>query len=160
MARWHELYRACASPGICDQYGHMNVRWYAHFLDDAIFHIWSKFGTGWKEMEAHGVHTVTASTTTHFRKEIKSADLFVVESGVARCGSKSVTFRQHFKSVETGETHGYQDVVEVFFDPKTRKSTAMPAQSARRWRGVGEGVRARGDLGLRPKLSPWRTAGP
>lgn len=127
VARWHELHRGVCFPWHCDQYGHMNVRWYAHFLDDAIFHIWSKLGTGWKEMEEHGVHTVTASTTTHFRKEIKSADLFVVESGVARCGSKSVTFRQHIKNVETGETHGFQDVVEVFFDPNTRKSTAMPA---------------------------------
>ena len=78
-------------------------------------------------MEAHGVHTVTASTTTHFRKEIKSADLFVVEGGVARCGTKNVTFRQRITNVETGEIHGYQDVIEVFFDPNTRKSTPMPA---------------------------------
>ena len=126
VGRWHELHRGVCFPWHCDQYGHMNVRWYAHFLDDAMFHIWSKLGTGWKEMEAHGVHTVTASTTTQFRKEIKSADLFVVESGVARCGSKSVTFRQRILNVESGETHGFQDVVEVFFDPKTRKSTPMP----------------------------------
>lgn len=127
VGRWHELHRGVCFPWHCDQFGHMNVRWYAHFLDDSIFHVWSKLGTGWKEMEAHGVHTVTASTTTHFRKEIKSADLFVVEGGVARCGSKSVTFRQRITNVETGEIHGYQDVIEVFFDPNTRKSTPMPA---------------------------------
>jgi acyl-CoA thioester hydrolase len=127
VGRWHDLHRGVCFPWHCDQFGHMNVRWYAHFLDDAIFHVWSKLGTGWKEMEAHGVHTVTASTTTHFRKEIKSADLFVVEGGVARCGSKSVTFRQRITNVETGEIHGYQDVIEVFFDPNTRKSTPMPA---------------------------------
>jgi acyl-CoA thioester hydrolase len=126
IERWHELHRGVCFPWHCDQYGHMNVRWYAHFFDDAMFHIWSRLGTGWKAMEALGVHTVTATNTTHFRKEIRSADLFVIEGGVARCGSKSVTFRQRMTNVETGEVHALQDVVEVFFDPKTRKSAPIP----------------------------------
>ena len=126
-ARWHELHRGVCFPWHCDQWGHMNVRWYAHCFDDAIFHIWSKLGTGWKAMHAAGVHTVTASTITHFRKELTSADLFVIEGGIARCGNKSVTFRQRLTNVETGAVHAYQDVIDVFFDPATRKSTAMPA---------------------------------
>ena len=128
VARWHELHRGVCFPWHKDQWGHMNVRWYAHFFDDAIFHIWSKIGTGWKAMEAQGVHTVTASTTTRFRKEVVPADLFIIEGGVARCGSKSVTYRMRMSHVETGETLAYQDVVEVFFDPNTRASTPMPAE--------------------------------
>ena len=126
VARWHELHRGVCFPWHCDQWGHMNVRWYAHFFDDAIFHIWSRVGAGWKAMEALGVHTVTASTVTHFRKEVRAADLFVVEGGVARCGTRSVTYRQRMTHVETGEVLACQDVVEVFFDPETRASTPMP----------------------------------
>ncbi len=124
--RWYELHRGVCFPWHCDQWGHMNVRWYAHFFDDAIFHIWPKVGSGWKAMAEFGVHTVTASTTTHFRREITAADLFVIDGGVARCGTKSVTFRQRMTHVETGKVLAYQDVVEVFFDPETRLSATMP----------------------------------
>lgn len=126
MANWLELHRGVCFPWHCDQFGHMNVRWYAHFFDDAIFHLWPRIGISWKAMEERGVHTVTASTTTQFRQEVKSADLIVIEGGVARCGTKSVTFRQRMLNVDTGETHALQDVVEVFFDPTTRKSAAIP----------------------------------
>ena len=126
MANWLELHRGVCFPWHCDQFGHMNVRWYAHFFDDAIFHLWPRIGISWKAMEARGVHTVTASTTTQFRQEVKAADLILIEGGVARCGTKSVTFRQRMLNIDTGETHALQDVVEVFFDPKTRSSAPIP----------------------------------
>lgn len=131
VARWHALHRGVCFPWHCDQWGHMNVRWYAHVFDDAIFHIWSHLGTGWERMKELGVHTVTASTVTHFRKEVTSADLFRIDGGVARCGTRSVTFRQRMSHVETGEVLAYQDVVEVFFDPETRRSAQIPDEVRR-----------------------------
>ena len=104
----------------------MNVRWYAHFFDDAMFHTWPKIGVNWGDMEARGVHTVTASTTTYFQKEVKSADLFRIESGIGRCGTKSVTFSQRMVNVETQDIHASQSVTEVFFDPNTRSAVQIP----------------------------------
>ena len=104
----------------------MNVRWYSHFFDDAMFHAWPKIGVKWRDMETRSVHTVTASTTTYFQKEVKSADLFRIESGVGRCGNKSVTFSQRLVNVETHDTHASQSVTEVFFDPDTRSAVQIP----------------------------------
>ena len=126
MSNWLQLHRGVCFPWHCDQFGHMNARWYAHFFDDAIFHIWPRIGVAWKAMEKQGVHTVTASTTTQFKQEVKAADLIVIEGMVARCGTKSVTFRQRMLNVDTGVTHALQDVVEVFFDPKSRTSVSIP----------------------------------
>lgn len=128
VARWHPLSSGVCFPWHCDQWGHMNVRWYAHLFDDAIFHIWSRVGTGWGRMEELGVHTVTGSTVTHFRKEVTAADLYRVDGGVARVGNRSVTFRQRMSHVETGDVLAFQDVVEVFFDPKTRRSAPIPGE--------------------------------
>ena len=44
MAAWMETYRGVVFPWHCDQFGHMNVRWYAHIFDDAAFHIWPLLG--------------------------------------------------------------------------------------------------------------------
>ena len=40
MENWLETHRSLVFPWHCDQFGHMNVRWYAHFFDDATFHMW------------------------------------------------------------------------------------------------------------------------
>ena len=36
---WFDLYRGIVMPAHCDIYGHLNVRQYAAFFDDAGWHI-------------------------------------------------------------------------------------------------------------------------
>jgi len=127
MAAWMETHRGVVFPWHCDQFGHMNVRWYAHFFDDAAFHIWPMLGFSLQQIEeTFGVHTVVARTTTDFVKELKAGDLFRIETGVGRIGTKSLTYRQRMVHVDTGDTHATQDAVEVFFDPRSRQSAPVP----------------------------------
>jgi len=128
MGEWRETGRGCAFPWVCDQFGHMNVRWYAHAFDDAAFHLWSIYGIGQQWMLDRGIHTVAAHTATDFRLEVAAGGLFVVESAFSRVGSKSVTFKQRMLGADTGDLHATQTVVEVIFDPETRKSTPVPDQ--------------------------------
>lgn len=124
---WSELLRGVVHPWHHDQFGHMNVRWYAHFFDDAAFHLYPVFGTSLTRIQReHGVHTVTASATTNFIKELSAGDLIRIDGGVGRIGNKSVTFALRMINVDTGELHATYDMVEVFFDPNTRKSTDIP----------------------------------
>ncbi len=125
---WRELTRGVVHPWHHDQFGHMNVRWYAHFFDDAVFHLWSEFGIGLQTLERDfGVHSVTARATTDFVKELTAGDLVRIEGGVARLGTKSVTFAMRMRHVDTGEIHATYNIVEVLFDPKTRASAPIPA---------------------------------
>ena len=126
VSNWLETHTGVCFPWHCDQFKHMNVRWYAHAFDDGMFHLWPKLGVSWHAMEEKGVHTVTASTTTYFQKELQVGNLFKIEGGVVHCGNKSVTFSQRMVNVETLETHASQTVTEVFFDPKTRKAAPIP----------------------------------
>ncbi len=126
MSAWQETFRGVVFPWHCDQFGHMNVRWYAHFFDDAGFALWPKLGIGYKTMEDQGFHTVIGQTTTNFVRELKAGDMVVIQSGFSRVGSKSVTVAQRMTHAENGDLHASQDMIEVFFDPVSRSAIPIP----------------------------------
>ena len=127
MARRIELSRGVVHPWHHDHFGHMNVRHYAPFFDDASYHLWTRLGLPYSRMiQDHGIHCVTAQATTNFLRELTAGDLIAIDGWVARVGTKSVTFRLEMRHADTGDLHATYDLVEVFFDPKTRSSTAMP----------------------------------
>lgn len=122
-----ELMRGVIHPWHHDHFGHMNVRHYAPFFDDACYHLWTRLGIGYEPMMAqYGVHCVTAQATTGFMKELTGGDLVVIDGTVIRVGGKSATFGLRMLHAETGALHATYEVVEVFFNPATRKAARMP----------------------------------
>ncbi len=127
MTGWTETHRAVVFPWNCDHLGHLNVRYYGHFFDDAGWHLWSTIGLSHATLKASGVGTVVAKITTDFIHEASPGELLLIESAFTRVGGKSLTMSQRMTNVETGILLATQEVVEVFFDYATRKSTEMPA---------------------------------
>ncbi len=124
-----ELLRGVVHPWHHDQFGHMNVRHYAPFFDDATFHLWTLLDLPYSRMLVeHGVHTVSARATTTFIRELKAGDLIRIDGAVTRIGGRSVTFHLRMFHADTGELHATYDLVEVFFDPETRGSAPIPPQ--------------------------------
>ena len=122
-----ELLRGVVHPWHHDHFGHMNVRHYAPFFDDAVYHMWTMLGLPYSGMLAeHGVHTVTAEAKTRFLNELTAGDLIAIDGAVSRIGTKSCVFHLRMHHADTGALHATYDVVEVFFDPDTRASAAMP----------------------------------
>lgn len=122
-----EVLRGVVHPWHHDHFGHMNVRHYAPFFDDAVYHFWTVVGAPYRTMLAeHGVHTVSAQATTGFVKELVAGDLIRIEGEVTRLGTKSCTLRFRMVHADTGTLHATYDLVEVFFDPQTRAAAPMP----------------------------------
>ena len=122
-----ELLRGVVHPWHHDHFGHMNVRHYAPFFDDAVYHMWTRLGLPYSDMQArHGVHTVSAQATTGFLRELVAGDLIVIDGAVSRIGGKSCTLHLRMIHADTGTLHATYDVVEVFFDPGQRRSAPMP----------------------------------
>lgn len=127
MAQRLEVMRGVIHPWHLDHFGHMNVRHYAPFFDDAIYHAWAQLGLSYDQMQArYGIHAVTAQATTEFKRELVAGDLIVIDAAVARLGNRSCTFHLRMLQADTGTVHATYDVVEVFFDPTTRQSAPMP----------------------------------
>jgi acyl-CoA thioester hydrolase len=126
MATWRESGRGMVFPWLCDQFGHMNVRWYAAHFDDASFQVWPLVGLGPAEFEKRGVVAVVASTKIDFVREIHVGRAFVMRSGFVRVGGKSVTYMTRMFDAESGTLHAVNEATEVFFDPRARKAAPMP----------------------------------
>ena len=47
---WMELTRGVVHPWHHDHFGHMNVRHYAPFFDDASYHLWTMLGLPYSVM--------------------------------------------------------------------------------------------------------------
>lgn len=73
-----------------------------------------------------GLHTVTGRATTEFRLELSAGDLVIIDCSITRIGSKSCTFLERMRHVDTGVVHATYLVSEVFFDPQTRKAVRIP----------------------------------
>jgi len=114
-------------PWHIDQFGHMNVRWYSHFFDDAAFQFLNKLGLDQTAMiEDFGIHSVTAQASTTFQVELQSGTCIEIFGRIKRMGSKSVTFEYLMTGSSTNVDHAICEAVEVFVDAKTHQSIEIP----------------------------------
>jgi acyl-CoA thioester hydrolase len=124
--QWVELYRSVVMPAHCDLYGHMNVRHYAAFFDDAGFHLMSKAGVSLTELRGRGLGSVVASLTIDFRHELTAGQLVLISGAYTRIGHKSATSEMRMYDADTMTHCATQTTVEVFFDTTRRISVPIP----------------------------------
>ena len=125
-ATWFELYRTIVMPAHCDLYGHMNVRHYAGFFDDAGWHILAMAGISLAEVKARGLGTVMASLTIEFHHEITAGALVLVRGAVTRVGTKSFNYELRLYEADAMTHCATEKAVEVCFDTSARKGVALP----------------------------------
>ena len=124
--QWVELYRSVVMPAHCDLYGHMNVRHYAAFFDDAGFHLMSKAGISLTELRRRGLGSVVASLTIDFRHELTAGQLVLITGAYTRIGHKSASSEMRMYDADTMTHCATQKTVEVFFDTAHRISVPIP----------------------------------
>ena len=124
--QWFELSRSVVMPAHCDHYGHMNVRHYAAFFDDAGWQILSRAGVSLTDLRARGLGSVVASLTIDFLHELAAGQLIVVTGRITRVGGKSLSYEMRLHEAD-GMTHcATQKTTEVCFDTRARKSAPWP----------------------------------
>ena len=121
-----ELNRGVVFPKHCDHLGHMNVRHYASFFDDAGFHLWNRIGVPMSTMRETKICPVVAKIEINYIHELIAGDLLVIEGVFTRIGTKSLGHHMRMLNAETGTLCATQDTVEVFFNLETRQSAPMP----------------------------------
>ena len=113
----------------CDHFGHVNTRAYAAAFDDAIFAFWA----GLRAPGDGAAIPVTAEMKTAFQAEAGAGTVYEIRAALLRIGGKSVTLQLSLGAAGAEERPlATCEVVEVFFDPETRRSAPIP-----------EGLRAR-----------------
>jgi len=123
---WHDLTRGIVMPAQCDAYGHMNVRHYAALFDEAGWHMFGKAGVSLSDLRAQGLGSVVASLTIDFHHELTAGQLTLVTGSFTRVGAKSYHYEMRLYDADAMTHCATQKTVEVCFDTKARKSTALP----------------------------------
>jgi acyl-CoA thioester hydrolase len=123
---WCDLYRGIVMPAHCDIYGHLNVRQYAAFFDDAGWHFLRMAGLSLEEIRACGLGTVVATLTIDFHQEIRAGQLLLIRGAVTRVGTKSFAHEMRLFEADALTHCATQKTVEVCFDTRSRKGVALP----------------------------------
>jgi len=126
MDKWFDLYRGIVMPAQCDIYGHMNVRYYAAFFDEAAWHFPGFAGVSLAEFQSRGLGSVVATLTIDFLHEIRAGQLLLIKGAVTRVGSKSFNHEMRLYASDTMTHCATQKTVEVCFDTQARKGVPLP----------------------------------
>jgi acyl-CoA thioester hydrolase len=123
---WHELTRGVVMPSHCDSYGHMNVRHYAAFFDDAGWHMFAKAGVSLNELRGQSLGSVVATLTIDFHHELTAGQLVLVTGAFTRVGAKSYSYEMRLYESDSMTHCATQKTVEVCFDTQARASKEWP----------------------------------
>lgn len=84
----------------------MNVRWYVHHFDDAVWLAWAALDLDQQRLKTeHGCQTVTAASETSFKRECLEGDLIRIGFQLGRIGTKSIAFNLIATTHHMGEIH-------------------------------------------------------
>ncbi len=126
MPKWFETYRTIVMPAHCDHYGHMNVRHYAAFFDDASWHMFAGAGVSLSDLNSRGLGSVVATLTIDFHHEITAGQLAVIRGAFTRVGAKSFAYALELHEADSRTRCATQKAVEVCFDTVRRKAVPLP----------------------------------
>lgn len=126
MNNWFELTRGVVMPAQCDVYGHMNVRHYAAFFDDAGWHVFANAGISLEDLHRRGLGSVVASLTIDFHHELKAGHLTRIDGAITKVGRKSYTYEMRLFAADSNTHCATQKTVEVCFDTTARRSAEWP----------------------------------
>jgi acyl-CoA thioesterase FadM len=86
----------------------------------------AKAGVSLAELQAQGLGSVVATLTIDFHHELKAGQLIVVSGAFTRVGDKSFGYELRLHESESMTHCATQKTVEVCFDTRARRSTALP----------------------------------
>ncbi len=108
-----ETFRGVVYPWHCDHLGHMNVQHYVGMFDQGTFHLLLTAGFRWNHDKGDREGFVDAKHTLEFKAEQRVGSLVVIEGGIVRVGTKSMTMYQRMKNAQTGVVAATSEIVVV-----------------------------------------------
>lgn len=137
--KWFELYRSIVMPAHCDVYGHLNVRSYAAFFDDAAWHFPAMAGLKLSDMRAQGLGTVVATSSVEYHNEITAGELVLIKGAVTRVGTKSFSYEMRLYEPDSMRLCATWKAVEVCFDTAKRQSAPLPEDVKAKLQAIAAG---------------------
>jgi len=126
MSDYIETFRGVVYPWHCDHQGHMNTMHYVGMFDQAFWHHMSALGFTREYMDRNRGGFVDVRDTIEYKAEQGVGSLVVIESGLLKIGTTSMTALHRMRNVETGELAATSEKVSVYFDLEARSKAPFP----------------------------------
>ncbi|MCF8179448.1 MAG: acyl-CoA thioesterase [Sulfuritalea sp.] len=111
-----------------DHMGHINVRAYMEFLEEACWQFYAILGMTPSLLRSGAIHLAAVQQNISYQKELYPGDTVLVRSGVLEMREKVLRFRHELVNTETGDVSAVCDFTVVCLNPETRKSRPFPAE--------------------------------
>ncbi|HCX32138.1 MAG TPA: thioesterase [Rhodocyclaceae bacterium] len=121
-----------------DHMGHINVRAYMEFFEEACWQLYSMLGLTASKLRAGAVHLAAVQQNIRYSKELYPGDTVAVRSLVLELRDKVLRFRHELVNTETGDVCADCEFTVVCLDPEARKSRPFPPETAERARVLME----------------------
>lgn len=136
MADWVETARGTVHEWQRDHMGHINVRAYMEFFEQACWQLYAMIGMTPSLLRSGALHMAAVQQNISYRKEMYPGDTVAVRSGVIEIRGKVLRFIHELFNTETGEVCAACEFTVVCLDPQTRKARPFPDDVAARARAL------------------------
>ena len=123
-----EIYRGAVMPWECDDFGHMNTRFYMSRFSDGAGHLWQALGFDKRTMQEKRRGTVVLELRLNYIREVRSGAMLVVRSTLTHLEGKTLTFTHFMFDAETGELAATGEAVAIMLDLDARRTVAFTQQ--------------------------------
>ena len=110
--------------------GHINVRAYMEFFEEACWQFYAMLGMTPSLLRSGALHLAAVQQNISYRKELYPGDTVAVRTGVLEMREKVLRFRHELFNTETSDVCSLCDFTVVCLNPETRKSQPFPESVA------------------------------
>ncbi|MDR2240562.1 MAG: acyl-CoA thioesterase [Zoogloeaceae bacterium] len=119
-----------------DHMGHINVRAYMEFFEEACWQFYAMLGLTAAKMRSGEVRLAAVQQNISYQKELYPGDTIAVRTGVLELREKVLRFRHELYDTDTGKVASTCEFTVVCLDPQTRRSCPFPPECAGHARGL------------------------
>lgn len=128
MADLLETARGTVHAWQCDHMGHVNVRAYGEFFEEACWQLYNMLGMTPSRMRAGEFNLAVVQQDTSYLRELMGGDVIAVRTGMLDVRDKVLKFVHEMKNEETGVVSAISVFTLLCIDANARKSRPFPAE--------------------------------
>ena len=110
----------------CDHMGHVNVRAYGEFFEEACWQYYAMIGILPSRLRSGEIHMAAVQQDTSYRRELLGGDVVMVRTAMLEARDKVLRFVHEMVNCETGEVAATSAFTVVCLDADERKSRPFP----------------------------------
>jgi acyl-CoA thioester hydrolase len=120
----------------CDHMGHANLRAYAEFFEQALWHVFNRIGMTPSLLRTNDYRMAGVQQNISYRKELLPGDLVYVRSRLAEISERKLRMEHEMVNAESEEICATCELTAVCIDAKTRKPRPFPREVSEKARGL------------------------